>query len=54
MIGSEEMFSQKLEYIDNNPVRRGYVDDPVHLRYSSAGDYAGESGLIELTELCED
>ncbi|MEE9557076.1 MAG: hypothetical protein V3V76_07445, partial [Candidatus Adiutricales bacterium] len=54
MIGSEEMFLRKLKYIHNNPVRRGYVDDPVHPRYSSAGDYAGERGLIELTGLCED
>ena len=46
MIRSEETFPQKLEYIHNNPVRRGYVDDPVHWRYSSAGDYAGEGGLI--------
>ena len=54
MIGSEEMFLQKLEYIHYNPVRRGYVDDPIHWRFSSAGDYAGERGLIELTGLCED
>ncbi len=54
MIGSEEMFLQKLEYIHNNPVRRGYVDDPIHWRFSSAGDYASERGLIELTGLCED
>ena len=26
---------QKLEYIHNNPVKRGYVDDPTHWRYSS-------------------
>ena len=54
MVGNEEMFLQKLEYIHNNPVRRGYVDDSVHWRYSSAGDYAGGSGLIELAGLCED
>jgi putative transposase len=30
---------QKLEYMHNNPVRRGYVDDPMHWRYSSARDY---------------
>ncbi|MBW2621916.1 MAG: hypothetical protein JRD68_03340 [Deltaproteobacteria bacterium] len=54
MIGSEEMFLQKLEYIHNNPVRRGYVGDPVHWSYSSAWDYAGERGLIKLAGLCED
>jgi putative transposase len=42
----EEMLRQKLEYIHNNPVRRGYVDEPAHWRYSSARDYEGRSGLL--------
>ena len=25
---------QKLDYIHYNPVKRGYVDDPTHWRYS--------------------
>ena len=54
MNGGEKIFQQKLEYIHNNPVRRDYVDDTVHWRYSSAGDDAGERGLFELTGLCED
>ncbi len=36
MIETEAMMWQKIEYIHNNPVRRGYVDDPIHWRYSSA------------------
>jgi len=36
---------QKLEYMHNNPVKRGYVDEPVHWRYSSARNYAWQ--LIE-------
>ncbi len=47
-IFSEEMLRQKLEYIHNNPVRRGYVADPLHWRYSSAANYAGEAGLISV------
>ena len=43
---SEDMMRQKLEYIHENPVRRGYVDDALHWRYSSARNYAGEEGLI--------
>jgi putative transposase len=42
------MLRQKLEYIHRNPVKRGYVDDPVHWRYSSARNYAGQPGLIEV------
>jgi hypothetical protein len=29
-----------------NPVKRGYVDDPLHWRYSSARNYAGLEGLF--------
>jgi putative transposase len=49
MIQSDEMMWQKLEYIHNNPVRRGYVDDPLHWRYSSARNYARMQGLIPVT-----
>jgi len=47
-IQSDEMMWQKLEYMHNNPVDRGYVDDPLHWRYSSARNYAGQPGLIEV------
>lgn len=41
-----EMLRQKVEYIHQNPVRRGYVDKPAHWRYSSARDYEGGTGLL--------
>jgi REP element-mobilizing transposase RayT len=44
-IQSEEMMWQKLEYIHNNPVERGYVSCPEHWRYSSAANYLGQAGL---------
>jgi putative transposase len=47
-IQNEEMMLQKLEYMHHNPVRRGYVDDPVHWRYSSARIYAGKEGLLDV------
>jgi hypothetical protein len=47
-IGSDEMMLQQLEYLHNNPVKRGYVDDPVHGRYSSARNDAGLPGLVEV------
>jgi REP-associated tyrosine transposase len=46
LLQNEEMLLQKLTYIHDNPIRRGYVDEPAHWRYSSARDYAGKSGLI--------
>jgi REP element-mobilizing transposase RayT len=47
-IANEEMFIQKLEYIHNNPVRRGYVDDPAHWRYSSYRNYMELPSLLEV------
>jgi REP element-mobilizing transposase RayT len=44
----EEMFKQKLDYIHNNPVKRGYIDDPAHWRYSSYRNYMGQPGLLEV------
>ncbi|HEY4761475.1 MAG TPA: transposase [Thermoguttaceae bacterium] len=46
MIQDEAMMWQKLEYMHNNPVERGYVDDPTHWRYSSARNYAGLPALL--------
>ena len=47
-VEGETMIRQKLDYIHHNPVARGYVDDPLHWRYSSARNYAGQAGLIEV------
>jgi len=47
-IRDDEMMWQKIEYIHNNPVVRGYVDDPLDWRHSSARNYAGRPGLIEV------
>ena len=41
-----EMMQQKVAYIHNNPVRRGWVDEPTHWGYSSARNYAGMAGLL--------
>ena len=47
-IQSREMMLQKIEYIHDNPVKRGYVEDPVHWLYSSSRNYAGMEGIIEI------
>jgi len=48
-IQNDAMMRQKIEYIHHNPVKRGYVDEAEHWRYSSARDYAGKSGLLEVS-----
>ncbi len=45
---SERMMTQKLNYIHNNPVRRGYVQSPIDWPYSSARDYDGEEGPLKV------
>jgi hypothetical protein len=42
------MMKIKIDYIHQNPVKRGYVDEAKYWRYSSARDYDGISGLIEI------
>ena len=48
LIFSETIMREKLDYIHQNPVKRGYVGVPEHWRYSSAGHYAGIGGLIDI------
>jgi putative transposase len=45
---TNKVLDQKLDYIHNNPVTAGWVDEPEHYLYSSARDYAGIKGLIDL------
>ena len=47
-IYSYKFFEQKLDYIHNNPVRAGIVSNPVDYVYSSAQNYAGEKGLLNV------
>jgi REP element-mobilizing transposase RayT len=48
---SRKVREQKIAYIHNNPVKAGFVSEPQHWRYSSAIDYCGQKGLIELDVL---
>ena len=45
---SDEMMVQKLDYAHMNPVKRGFVDRPEHWRYSSARNYLGLAGLVDV------
>lgn len=48
LIQNDEMMRQKIDYIHHNPVKRGYIDKAEHWRYSSARDYLGQPGLLEV------
>ena len=48
IIQGEDMMRQKIDYIHQNPVKRGYVDQATHWRYSSARNYENDVGLIDI------
>ena len=50
LIQGEEMMRQKVDYIHQNPVKRGYVDKAEYWRYSSARDYVGTAGLLKISK----
>ncbi|MEP2026641.1 MAG: hypothetical protein ABJH98_15405 [Reichenbachiella sp.] len=45
---TNELQEQKVDYIHNNPVEEEIVDESVYYWYSSARDYSGQSGLLEI------
>ncbi len=51
LIQNNMMMKNKIDYIHNNPVKRGYIDEAKHWRYSSARDYEGLNGLLNVERL---
>ena len=47
-LSSNKMIDQKLEYLHYNPVAAGYVESPEHWLYSSARNYHGKKGLLDI------
>ena len=47
-IYSDSFLRTKLNYIHENPVRAGWVQEPHHYTYSSASNYVNGKGLIEI------
>ncbi|SFD10715.1 hypothetical protein SAMN05216297_104241 [Flavobacterium phragmitis] len=45
-IWSLKVFEQKLNYIHNNPIETGFVNNPVDWKYSSARNYADNDHTI--------
>ena len=48
ILNTNKLIEQKLNYIHNNPVKAGFVDKPEEYLYSSARDYIGIKGLIDV------
>jgi len=45
---SPKIIDQKVEYIHDNPVESGFVTEPHYWKYSSALDYCGGKGILEI------
>lgn len=45
---SEEVIDQKVDYIHNNPILSGFVLEAHHWKYSSAIDYSGGKGVLNI------
>jgi REP element-mobilizing transposase RayT len=51
-LGEHDRFLQRIEYVENNPVRKGYVQLPEYWRYSSARNRVlGDHSVLEIDEL---
>ncbi|WP_258103557.1 transposase [Marinoscillum sp. MHG1-6] len=48
LLFSNDFMEQKLDYLHQNPVKAGLVDEAEHYRYSIARDYCGYQGLLEI------
>lgn len=51
LILDERILEKTIRYVHYNPVKRGYVDKPEEWRYSSARDYSGKEGLVDIERL---
>ncbi|MEQ8244451.1 hypothetical protein [Fulvivirga sp.] len=45
---SPDVIDQKVSYIHYNPVEAGFVMEPHYWKYSSAIDYSGGKGVLEI------
>ena len=46
-----DFYQEKLNYINQNPVRQEIVEEPEEYLYSSARDHSGEKGLLDVIVL---
>ena len=47
-IYSNKVIKQKLDYLHNNPVEEGFVNNAEDYVYCSAIDYSGDKGLLDV------
>ena len=50
-LSTKEIMLERLDYVHNNPVEAGFVDQPADWVFSSARDYEDQIGIIEISFL---
>ena len=50
-LSTNEMINQRLNYLHKNPVDAGFVERAEHWTYSSAANYCGLQGLLDITAI---
>jgi REP element-mobilizing transposase RayT len=48
LLDTNNMMEQRLNYVHQNPVETGIVEEAEHYVFSSARDYTGKKGLLEV------
>jgi len=48
LLDTNHFLEQRLNYIHQNPVEAEIVDEPAYYWYSSARDYSGQKGLLDI------
>ncbi|MEP4095753.1 transposase [Reichenbachiella sp.] len=51
LLDTNQLQEQKVDYIHRNPVETEVVDESVYYWYSSARDYSGQKGLLEVVPI---
>jgi putative transposase len=46
VLNNADILEPKLNYIHENPVQSGFMDNAIDYPYSSARDYSGEKGFV--------
>jgi REP element-mobilizing transposase RayT len=47
---SEKIIKQKIDYIHNNPVKLGFVTNPIDWKYSSARNFQDDHTILQIDE----
>ena len=48
---STEVIKQKIDYIHNNPVKAGFVTEPIQWKYSSARNFNDDHTILEIDDI---